>query len=1372
MKKGKNNLIFLLLLLLLFNSLGVAAPAASADSSTESLDLSLPSNLTDWILDEDAGYIYAISSTENNLYFIRLNDFKIEKTLSVGSNPSYLARDGQSLQIVLSGATMIKTIDLATQQVSDTINTSGIPNSLAATSNYLFYGTNDRKIYKYNKLNRESSLLYSDISLSNITLAVDEPSNTLYVGKLSSYGGIMAINAENGALLSHDIDDHMEIGGPSLSLKHIFVDDQSVYFGGHQFNKENLIETTGTYSRTNNDYTYLESVILDVTDSYVLTTQGVYDKNTYTPLVLFPSNKKFALLDSNDHAYVEGQENWLDNTNRITRINLTIPQSTTAQITTDTHSIQSDQVITDWATTDSSPYIYAIVASTNELLVINKEDMSVAKKMFIGSNPRKIKIFQNKAYILFNGENHINILDLQEGIPTSAGTSRITTKHYPIDVYPDNNDRILYDGGAFAGGISVTSAVYTSVTDTIYEKTSGINRSSTYLLLPDQHIMYGGDTSSLYKYNSDSFDVIQRKDMQSGSYDAKILLDEGNLYFGKSRMDANQTSTLYGSYPEGIIYARGSLVFSHGAVYDRDSFTKVNDLLMYIQHAFVDADHNIFVSTDNRLYKFNNFEELQTVMNDARLPSNAVFVDEDLNSGTIDGYLSFEPPTDQDGLTGYAAYYLDQNGNKLQQVGIYKKVLLSTNSLSVYEISNSTLPAGAVSIGVYPVVRLGTYGSDRTLDVHISVPIYDAPEYLPADLSVTDTNSDINKFSGTVTWKPGTSEIPGARYYLYFIDSNGDVGDEITSANGGQRTYSVDIPEKNVPVNAFGIGIFMENDDFISPFYSQALLEDKRTQAISASSITVKKYQSQADNIVVNNLVAGDIIRVYNEEQTALLGGGIVDQNNSTITITIDNLGNPGEKLLLTRQTTNRGESTGTLVVIPPVTNTSGSGGGTGGGTVGGGGGIVGGGGTVGVGGGIVGGGGIGGGNTEDTKIVTTIKENTDGTHTSLTEVASAFISKAISDSGFKEKPVIIIKADEKTAIQSSQFHIDSSSITSINNNSKDAVLILESTSGKLQLPVNSLVSSVSQDSASVQRVIITISPAASDYKAKLSDQLKGSTSVMLGGPVEYEIKLTGSGQDRILSSFSDYVGHVMNFNVTKEANAVYTGLTYDSITQTYIPVPTTWEWKDGTLQVTLKRKGNSVYTVVQSHVEFNDVDNSNPYKDSILALANRLVINGYSDGSFKAKSVVTRAEFATMLNRALGILPKLQASKSFTDVKSGVWYAGQVNAAVDAGLINGFMDGTFRPDQEITHQEMMVMLVNALKYGDTDIDTNKSSSAELFPKKLPDWAKPYYAIALDNGILPTNSTFHFQTDKKTQRQESALLLYQLMKVLKLTNSQ
>ncbi|PZD95272.1 hypothetical protein DNH61_12010 [Paenibacillus sambharensis] len=1378
----QRKLSLLLILVLLVQSIGVTIPTASADTSaTASLELSLSNDLTDWLLDEEAGYIYAISSVANSLYFIRLSDLKIEKTLNIGSRPSYLARDGQDLQVALSGATMIRTVNLSTQEISGAVTTIAPPESVAASSTHLFYGTKEGEIYKYDKAAQTSSLLYSSY-WDYFALALDKDTNTLYAGKKSSYGGIMAFDAGTGAKLSQDISDNMEIGGSAQSLKHIFIDDQYVYFGGHQFNKANLMETTGTYTRTNNDYTYLESVILSVTDSYVLTTQGVYDKATYTPLVLFPSNKGFALLDSSGRAYLAGIANWFTGSDKIQRYELTIPQSPTAHFTTDAYSIKSDQAFTDWTTTDNSPYIYALVASTNQLVVIRKDDLSTVRKMHIGPSPSDIQIVNNKVYIIFNGANRIQVMDMEDGIPVVATASRIVTKQYPTHVYPTNNDRILYNGGTSASGISVTSAVYTSVTDAVYnEKSTGINYLRNYTVDPDREILYGGDYYNLYKYSSEDLRLIEKTKVEP-RYLNNMFIDNNDLYFGNLRLDADRTSTLYGTYPDNIIYARGNYVFSNSAVFDRDSFNKINDLFMYIRNAYIEVDHTVYVSTDKRLYKFDSIENMQTVMEQNLLPYDAVFVDEDLTLGRLEGSLVVQLPTGGNEVVSYMAYFLDRNGNKLQQIGMYKNEL-STDQLLVYDIVPSTLPEGAVSIGLYPVIR-GEYGATRTLEIHTSVAIYDAPTYLPVDLTVTDTNPDINKFSGTVTWKPGASEIPSTRYRLYFVDEDGPVGAEIATVEGGKIAYSLTIPEKDVPVEALGLGLFIENDEFIPPFFIGALLEDKRTQAIPVSSITVYKYFIQSDRIVVNGLSAGDIVRVYNEAQTALLGIGNVGLNQSSITIPIWNLGNPGEKLLVTRQSISRGESKGTLVVVPSITDDtfgpiggggSGSGGGIGGGS-GSGGGTGGGSGS----GGIISGpifigpsgnnstGSTGNGDSGDTKLVTNIVESKDGLQTSLTEVTSAFVSHAIKDPGFAKHPVIVVKADEQTAAARTQFQIESSIVADIHNNSKETQFILESALGKFRLPVKSLIPSISKSKVSKQKFVFTIAQAALDYKIKLDTQLHGSTSTPLGQPVEFEVKLTGVGQDLILSDLPQYIDHVINFNVPEDEKAAYAGLTYDSLTQTYVPVPITWEWKDGVLQATLKRKGNSIYTVVQNNSSFDDLDTKNPYKDSIVALANRMVISGYPDGSFKPETVVTRAEFAAMLNRSLGILPKLQASKSFKDVKNGAWYAAQVNAAVDAGLINGYTDGTFRPNQEITHQEMVVMLVNALKYGESAADQVKNNSTE-FPEGLPGWAKPYYTAALEKGILPADGPFHFKTGKHTQRQESALLLHQLLKVLNLT---
>ena len=79
-------------------------------------------------------------------------------------------------------------------------------------------------------------------------------------------------------------------------------------------------------------------------------------------------------------------------------------------------------------------------------------------------------------------------------------------------------------------------------------------------------------------------------------------------------------------------------------------------------------------------------------------------------------------------------------------------------------------------------------------------------------------------------------------------------------------------------------------------------------------------------------------------------------------------------------------------------------------------------------------------------------------------------------------------------------------------------------------------------------------------------------------------------------------------------------------------------------------------------------------------------VINGYSDGTFRPDNGITRAEFVKIVNGLLGF--KVEGSASFTDVASGEWYAAEVKKAVREEFVSGYEDGSFRPDKGITRQE------------------------------------------------------------------------------------
>ncbi len=114
----------------------------------------------------------------------------------------------------------------------------------------------------------------------------------------------------------------------------------------------------------------------------------------------------------------------------------------------------------------------------------------------------------------------------------------------------------------------------------------------------------------------------------------------------------------------------------------------------------------------------------------------------------------------------------------------------------------------------------------------------------------------------------------------------------------------------------------------------------------------------------------------------------------------------------------------------------------------------------------------------------------------------------------------------------------------------------------------------------------------------------------------------------------------------------------------------------------------------------FTDVSVSTPYRDAIITLSTIGLIKGYSDGSFKPDNTITRAEFTVMVTRALAVDSLKVEGEIFSDVENH--YAKyNIRTAYDMGIINGMGDGTFAPDAPVTYEQAVKMIVCMLGYGD-----------------------------------------------------------------------
>ena len=166
----------------------------------------------------------------------------------------------------------------------------------------------------------------------------------------------------------------------------------------------------------------------------------------------------------------------------------------------------------------------------------------------------------------------------------------------------------------------------------------------------------------------------------------------------------------------------------------------------------------------------------------------------------------------------------------------------------------------------------------------------------------------------------------------------------------------------------------------------------------------------------------------------------------------------------------------------------------------------------------------------------------------------------------------------------------------------------------------------------------------------------------------------------------------------------------------------------------------------------FNDVSEANWSSTFIDKAARMGIASGYSDGTFRPNDEVTRAEFATMIVKAFGLSANGEAS--FTDVADH-WAAHPISVLKSLGLLNGYSDGSFRPNQGITRAEIVAILARLTNYvpGQSTAFTDVENS----------WAKNEIAAFTTAGILLGKDEGQFAPNDSASRAEAVAIIIRLI---------
>ncbi|MNI69860.1 S-layer protein precursor [compost metagenome] len=153
-------------------------------------------------------------------------------------------------------------------------------------------------------------------------------------------------------------------------------------------------------------------------------------------------------------------------------------------------------------------------------------------------------------------------------------------------------------------------------------------------------------------------------------------------------------------------------------------------------------------------------------------------------------------------------------------------------------------------------------------------------------------------------------------------------------------------------------------------------------------------------------------------------------------------------------------------------------------------------------------------------------------------------------------------------------------------------------------------------------------------------------------------------------------------------------------------------------------------------------------------------IVNGYEDGTFRPNGEINRAEFTTLLSRALK-LEETQQKLSFTDEQGiPLWVKPHLASVVEAGIIGGYDDGSFRADRKISRAELAVIVVRALKL---KVDANAQPSFSD-TNLIPQWAQAEVVTAYQAGIISGRDHNQYAPNESATRAEAVSLIMALIK--------
>ncbi|WP_237449010.1 S-layer homology domain-containing protein [Paenibacillus sp. OT2-17] len=369
------------------------------------------------------------------------------------------------------------------------------------------------------------------------------------------------------------------------------------------------------------------------------------------------------------------------------------------------------------------------------------------------------------------------------------------------------------------------------------------------------------------------------------------------------------------------------------------------------------------------------------------------------------------------------------------------------------------------------------------------------------------------------------------------------------------------------------------------------------------------------------------------------------------------------------------------------------------------------------------------------------------GLKKAVAQVPAAEIQKAIQNGA---KGTLVIRAGEQVEARTYEIHLSGEALGDVLND-RIRTLRVETPQGGYEVATSRLSLQKLADTwqVPVKQISLNFSITSNEELAKRLDVPTGR-KLLQALDMAAELR-NEDGRKQLLAgngdSGSGYERYLLRVPATVDADqlALVKVSTNQAGQLSYQPVP----FHAASEEITVYGRSGGTYAVLDGGASgevrsFIDISGHWAQQD-ITRLATRLLVTGTDSTAstasatrerdlanmhFEPEGQVRRSELAAMLIRVLGLEHTDRTLTSFDDVQTESWYADSVRTAAAAGLINGYADGSFRPNTPVSREELAVIIERALRFaGNTEENTEEATGSKSVSlsdaQEISTWAAP-----------------------------------------------